>query len=432
MWKIVPRRGVLLWIGVSLINGTLLWHFHDRYWYPTDDGLYAHLAERILNGEVLNVDIQDIHPGYIHFIHAAAFRIFGLDMVSLRYPLMLAAFVQGWFAFALLHRRNALLAALGSIAITVLSVLQFYDPTPNWYCLSLCVILVCWLVWLPNVHPARLVGAGMLVGVLMLFRQLSGVWVMMAVLVLALLEHSTDGRGRSVLLSRALLATMLLALIGYLIVSPETEPGGVLLIAIWPIRDPGLDVREYQDTEFSSARKLVAQLALGTAIPALPLVLYHVLHGSLGGWMNDTVLAAFGETQMPFFGKGWYAVLPLAALYQVVSLSTASRYSTDLLGDPALAPALNGTLVIRKLTRGSITEELALPVLHDLLFARLSYLEGPPICITASVSACCPSSRKCIRRNTDESRLSTQDKCDRLNFRQRRSPTPETRKSAAP
>src|SRR5204862_5854646 len=128
MLKTVPRRGVQVWIGalfILLINGTLLWHFHDRYWYPTDDGLYAHLAERLLHGEVLNVDIQDIHPGYIHFVHAAAFRIFGVDMLSLRYPLMFAAFVQGCFAFALLHRRNRWLAALGSVAITVLSVLQF-------------------------------------------------------------------------------------------------------------------------------------------------------------------------------------------------------------------------------------------------------------------------------------------------------------------
>ena len=28
-----------------LANGLLLWHFHDRYWYPTDDGLYAHVAQ---------------------------------------------------------------------------------------------------------------------------------------------------------------------------------------------------------------------------------------------------------------------------------------------------------------------------------------------------------------------------------------------------
>jgi sterol desaturase/sphingolipid hydroxylase (fatty acid hydroxylase superfamily) len=25
----------------ALLNGLLLWHFHDRYWYPTDDGFYA-------------------------------------------------------------------------------------------------------------------------------------------------------------------------------------------------------------------------------------------------------------------------------------------------------------------------------------------------------------------------------------------------------
>ena len=74
----------------AIVNSLLLWHFHDRYFYPTDDGFYAHIAERLLNGAVLHLDVQDIHPGYIHFVHAAAFRLFGMDIVSLRYPLMLA------------------------------------------------------------------------------------------------------------------------------------------------------------------------------------------------------------------------------------------------------------------------------------------------------------------------------------------------------
>src|SRR5258706_1013078 len=115
------RSPVLSWVlflAASLVNLLLLWHFHDRYWYPTDDGFHAHVAQRFSSGEVLNLDVQDIHPGYIHFLHAAAFRLFGLDMVSLRYPLILAAFLQTGFVYALLQRRDIALAVFGSIAIT--------------------------------------------------------------------------------------------------------------------------------------------------------------------------------------------------------------------------------------------------------------------------------------------------------------------------
>ena len=126
-------RRTLGWaLPVLILNAALLWHFHDRYWYPTDDGFYANIAERLLTGEVLGRDIQDIHPGLIHFVHAAALRIFGVDLVSLRYPLLAAGFVQSLFAYLLLRRRGVLVAAAGSIASVAIGVLQFFDPSPSW------------------------------------------------------------------------------------------------------------------------------------------------------------------------------------------------------------------------------------------------------------------------------------------------------------
>src|SRR6516225_4940847 len=148
---------VIRWAACSLavlISALLVWYFHDRYWYPTDDGLYAHIAERLLSGEVLNRDIQDIHPGYIHFLHAAAFRMFGLDMLSLRYPLVLAAIIQSSLVAALLSRRSVAMAAAGSVAVTAIGVIQFVDPTPNWYCLTLSTLLAYWLTSVPITQPA--------------------------------------------------------------------------------------------------------------------------------------------------------------------------------------------------------------------------------------------------------------------------------------
>jgi hypothetical protein len=364
-------------VGVCLLNTLLLWHFHDRYWYPTDDGFYAHLAERLSHGEVLNVALQDIHPGYIHFLHAAAFRIFGEDIVTLRYPLMLAALAQAAFAFALLRRRNALFALIGSVAMTALGVVQFYNPTPNWYCLSLCVMLACWLDWLPTAHPARLFGAGLLVGVLTMFRQLSGVWVMMALLVLAMLERSSGARGRGVLLSRALLTTMVGGLVAYLVLSPETEPGGLLLFAAWPLAILGWMLVRTRTTN-AAVGSVIGQVGAGAALPALPLVAYHAVHGSIGGWVSDTVLAAFGETQMPFFGHGWYGVLPLAGLYQALSSTSPAKIFNGVYW--AVVPLIamgNGVLILRKLRRTTAPEELTLPILASFHSLVSLYLEGP-------------------------------------------------------
>ena len=87
--------GTLTGLLVTLILTTaILLHFYDRFWYPPDEGVYAHAAERVLNGEILNLDIQDIHFGYITQINATALHLFGHNLVSLRYPLVLIGLLQ--------------------------------------------------------------------------------------------------------------------------------------------------------------------------------------------------------------------------------------------------------------------------------------------------------------------------------------------------
>ena len=279
--------------------------------------------------------------------------------------------------YALLQRRDTALAVLGSIAITALSVIQFVDPTPNWYCLFFCVVLACWLTWVPSVHPARLVGAGLLIGVLTLFRQLSGVWVAMAVLVLVLLERSDDRRERGGWLARALLLVMFTALIGYLVLSLETEPGGVLLIAAWPLAILAWAFVAVRTTN-DSIGAAVGQLAIGVVISAWPLAVYHLAHASWGGWVNDTVVAAFGETQMPFFAHGWYGVLPLAGLYQAISSMDGTKIANGLYWAVLsfVSPA-NGVVILARLRRNRRPDGLALPLLASFYALVSLYLVGP-------------------------------------------------------
>jgi hypothetical protein len=56
---------IVVLVSVMLINVGLLWWYHDRTWWEPDEGQLAHVAERILHGEVLHRDIQDVRPGYV-------------------------------------------------------------------------------------------------------------------------------------------------------------------------------------------------------------------------------------------------------------------------------------------------------------------------------------------------------------------------------
>ena len=160
------RPGLALFgsLAAAAANVAILWEFHDRHWYPSDEGIYAHIAQRLLAGEVMNLDVQNFHPGYVDFVNAAALRVFGMDLLSMRYPLVAAAAVQALVVYRLLARRSLLLGAVGSVAVTALGIVQFLNPTANWYCLSLSTVLISWMISTPRDRAYRLIGAGVLIG----------------------------------------------------------------------------------------------------------------------------------------------------------------------------------------------------------------------------------------------------------------------------
>ena len=192
--------------------------------------------------------------------------------------------------------RGLLLAVAGGLATNALGIVQFMSPNANWYCMTLAVILAWWLMARPQ-GPSRLVGAGIILGTLTLFRHLTGIWVAMAVIVLALLERSTDARGRQLVLMRLQIAIMLAAVVGYLYWNPDTEPGGVLFMGVWPVAVLGWMLFNSR-TRNRDVAIAVGLLLAGTLIPTIPFVLYHLVHGSLGVLVHDLVVVASGELDL--------------------------------------------------------------------------------------------------------------------------------------
>ena len=156
-----------------LMTAFLVYVYYDKTWYPPDEGNYATVAERVLNGEVLNRQVQDIHPGYVTFVNAAALRIFGLDLLSLRYPLVLASLVQAAAILLVFPPEARWRAAVAAVDATALGAIQFLNPTAHWPCLALTMVLVA-LLGRTRRSVGQLVAAGLLIGTIALFRQLTG------------------------------------------------------------------------------------------------------------------------------------------------------------------------------------------------------------------------------------------------------------------
>jgi hypothetical protein len=345
-----------------IANAMLLWFFHDRSWYAPDEGNYAHVAQRLLSGETLNLDVQDIHMGYINFINAGSFALFGLDLVSLRYALVLISLLQVCAVFFLVLPQGYSVAISATFGVTSLGVIQFLNPTAHWYCLFLVFAIGICLKWLPQDQSLRLVATGFLVGTLTLFRQPSGVLVAMGVLAYLLFEAKRDGRGRDTLLARAVILIMSAALVIYLFHS--TDLWGFFLFGVWPL---AILFYLLLTTRMKNRQLIInlKRLGMGGVLAALPLLIYHLANGSIVSWFDDTVSGAITLARMDFLQQALYFRITLAGLHQAVSFNSFPEVLNGIYWfSLPLLSAINGALVLGLLNRSEKAERFgSLPVL---------------------------------------------------------------------
>jgi len=342
-------RRALVFLMLLVFATVVLAYFHNRGWAPYDDGGYVHVAERILHGEVLNSDVQDIHMGYINFANAIALKLFGDDLVSLRYPLVIMGLLQAALIFWLLAGRGTWSAVIAFVAMTSLSFVQFPNPSAHWYALFLMVLVIACLSWLPPERRGRLELVGFLVVTLFLFRQLTGVIAAIGVITYLFCEEPRGGVGKQLWLGRALLAAMASGLAGYLIT--KTDPVAVLTFGLWPL---GILLWSWLHATVRNRDivPLLLRFSLGGLIAVLPLLTYHLYHGSLTSWLYDTVICAEAMTRLDFFDELRYWQYVVFGLYLVPHSQNIAQVSYGIFWSilPMLA-TLHGWLVLRALWR---------------------------------------------------------------------------------
>src|SRR5687768_17487917 len=271
---------------VSLFNAVVLVYFHNRFWWPPDEGVYAHTAERMLNGEVLNKDVEEIHTGYIHFIHLTSFAAFGTRLVSMRYPLIVAGFLQSLLMFLIFAPRNIVIAAVVADCATAFGVIEFLNPQPSWYCL-LFVTAIAFCLTRMRDRKWTVFVVGFLIGLIFFFRQITGGFAAMGVLFYLLTERKEDALGEHTGLARGLIALMLLGTVVYLVAA--SNGSGWVLIGIWPVFLLGESVLRHAKTPNRISLEIVTKLGVGFVASAVPILVYHVTNRSVSTFFDDTV-----------------------------------------------------------------------------------------------------------------------------------------------
>jgi len=360
-----------------LFNGIVLAYFHNRFWWPPDEGLYSHVAERVLKGEALNSDVEDIHTGYLNLFHSLVFRVFGVRLVSLRYPLAVVACIQSCLVLLILSKHNLWLAVMGAIGSTSLGVIQYLNPTPNWYCLLIATVIAFCLTYIPRERKGRIELVGLLTGLVFLLRQITGVFVAMSVLTYLLAEKRDDTQGSGTLLSKILLAVMLLGTVAYLLVA--TDQIGLLLFGVWPIVIL-IQTLFYSRTTNNRTLHIVIRMGSGWVAAAIPILIYHVVHRSLWTFFDDTVLRALHVARFSYLKFQNYGEQVVYALQNVFAFGSFATVTNGLYW--TILPLMSAVVGVASVLAFRRSRELivvgSLPIIA-VFYGQVALLQQIPI-----------------------------------------------------
>ena len=192
---VIPSRRSLDWrllLAADLVASALYvaWHL-DRGWVAHDDGALAQSAERLLHGELPHRDFDELYTGGLTWLNAAAFRLLGTTLYSMR--VVLYAVFLCWIP-AVFYIATRLVRPLAAVGVTLLCVVwslpNYPAPLPSWYNLFLTVFGVAALFrWLESRHARWLVLAGVAGGLSVLVKVVGLYFVAAALLFLVYQAH---------------------------------------------------------------------------------------------------------------------------------------------------------------------------------------------------------------------------------------------------
>jgi hypothetical protein len=171
-----------VYVGVRIGSG----------WVPADDGTLSQSALRVMQGQLPHRDFGEIYTGGLSFIHALAFRAFGVNLMSLRICVFL--FFLAWLP-AVYYIALRFTSPITAGAITLLGVAWSYPnypaAMPSWYNLFFATFGAAALLRYLDVRTRRwLFVAGICGGASILIKVIGAYYIAGVLLFLAFLEQS--------------------------------------------------------------------------------------------------------------------------------------------------------------------------------------------------------------------------------------------------
>lgn len=319
---------------VWLIAGAYLILFVDRAWIPQDEGLLAHTAERVLDGEWPHRDFDDAYTGGLAMLHAGAMRLFGERLITMRWVFFGAAlaFVPALYALALRAARPWV-AGLIALVCFVWSVPNYFASMPSWYVLFFATFgAVAIMRHIETGRRRPLFVAGLCGGAAMTIKIVALYYIAAVLLFLLYREQllsrraATASAERSVAWSLAVtgavlsFAAMLVVLIRRDLRLPEIVtcivPGACSAAVL--IRNEWVVARGSFTSRLRRLARLALPFAAGVALPVAAFAMPYLSSGDLGRLWNGVFVVPTRRLQLvsqafPHLGSLLF-VIPVAFL----------------------------------------------------------------------------------------------------------------------
>jgi hypothetical protein len=279
-----------------------------RGWVPSDEGTLAECADRVLRGELPHRDYHEGYTGGLSYLNAAAFRLFGTNLASMRYMLFL--FFLAWVP-AVYYAASRFVSALLPGAITLLAVAwgppNYAAAMPSWYNLFFATFGLAALLRYIEVQTERwLLLAGVCGGISLLFKLPGLFFIAGALLFLVFREQlapsakATDGRERLAYPGFVVTAVVFYEAMVFLLLRklansatylyfwvPELAIGAAL---IWH----EVYASRNRSQRFHFLLREVLLFATGVAIPIAAFLVPYLLTGNVGLLVRD-IFAVSGQ-----------------------------------------------------------------------------------------------------------------------------------------
>jgi hypothetical protein len=183
----------LLVLGAVLAIATVYVGVHiGKGWVPADDGILGQSALRVMQGQLPHRDFAEIYTGGLSVIHAVAFRVFGVSLMSLRLCAFL--FFLAWIPavyYVALRFTKALPAGLITLVAVAWSYPNYPAAMPSWYNLFLATFGAAALLRYVEARRLRwLFVAGVCGGVSILIKVIGAYYIAGVLLFLVFVEQS--------------------------------------------------------------------------------------------------------------------------------------------------------------------------------------------------------------------------------------------------